>query len=46
MTSIQKLALLVAAIDIQDDEEIVIIADDDEDSLTEDEFGNLFQDTS
>ena len=38
MTSIQNLIPMIAAIDVQDDEEIVIMANDDEATLTEDEI--------
>ena len=45
-TTVQKLTPTVTAIDVQDDEEVVIVAEDYEVTLTEDEIGNLFQDTS
>ena len=36
----------MATIDVQDDEEIIRITNENEVSLTENEIGNLFQDTS
>ena len=37
---------MAATINVQDNEEMAILADDSELTLTEDEIGNFFQDTS
>ena len=42
---IQKLILTVPTTDVQGDKEVVIITNDNEVTLTEDEIGNLFQDS-
>ena len=36
----------MANIDVQDNEEVVTVTEDDDVILTDDEIGNLFQDTS
>ena len=46
MTPAWKMTPTGTTIDVQDDKEVDIVARDDEVALTEDEIGNLFQDTS
>ena len=46
MTPVRKLTSTVATIDVQDDEEVVTVTLDDKLTLTDNEIGNLFQDTS
>ena len=41
-----KIANIVANMDVQDEDKIAISANNDQVTLTEDEIGNLFQDTS
>ena len=46
VTPVQKLTPTLATINVQDHKEVVIVTEDDDIILTEDEIGNLFQDTS
>ena len=45
VTSVWKTTPILSNIDVQDKDDIAISTDDDEVILTEDEIGNLFQDT-
>ena len=41
-----KTTLMVATIDVQDEDELAISVDNDEVTLSEDEIGNIFPDSS